>query len=64
MALLLLFYDTVSGEVLLDDTNIKELNIQTLRSQIGYVGQGMPHHFTIIIIIIIIIITIILHYHH
>ena len=39
MALLLRFYDPISGEILLDDTNVKDLNIKQLRSQIGYVGQ-------------------------
>ena len=39
MALLLRFYDPISGQIFLDDTDIKDLNIQTLRSQIGYVGQ-------------------------
>ena len=39
MNLLLRFYDPLSGEILLDGQNIKEINIQSLRSQIGYVGQ-------------------------
>ncbi|XP_066484598.1 ATP-dependent translocase ABCB1 isoform X2 [Tiliqua scincoides] len=33
------FYDPLSGEVLLDGQNAKELNIQWLRSQIGIVSQ-------------------------
>jgi len=37
--LLLRFYDPLSGEVLLDGRNIKDLNVRWLRSQIGYVGQ-------------------------
>jgi ATP-binding cassette subfamily B (MDR/TAP) protein 1 len=37
--LLLRFYDPDQGEILLDDVNIKDLNIRWLRSQIGYVGQ-------------------------
>jgi len=37
--LLLRFYDPLSGEVLLDGQNIKDLNVRWLRSQIGYVGQ-------------------------
>lgn len=39
MALLLRFYDPLSGDITLDDISIKELNIKQLRSQIGYVGQ-------------------------
>ena len=39
MNLLLRFYDPLAGEVLLDGSNLKELNIQWLRSQYGYVGQ-------------------------
>jgi ATP-binding cassette subfamily B (MDR/TAP) protein 1 len=37
--LLLRFYDPQQGEIKLDGTNIKDLNIKWLRSQIGYVGQ-------------------------
>ncbi|XP_063678804.1 ATP-dependent translocase ABCB1-like [Bolinopsis microptera] len=33
------FYDTTEGEVLLDGVNIKDLNLQWLRNQIGLVGQ-------------------------
>lgn len=33
------FYDPISGSVKLDGTNIKDLNVNYLRSQIGYVGQ-------------------------
>ncbi|XP_062983380.1 ATP-dependent translocase ABCB1 [Elgaria multicarinata webbii] len=33
------FYDPLSGEVLLDSQNAKQLNIQWLRSQIGIVSQ-------------------------
>ncbi|CEG50437.1 multidrug resistance protein abc superfamily [Plasmopara halstedii] len=33
------FYDPVMGEVLLDGHNIKSLNLQWLRNQIGLVGQ-------------------------
>ncbi|ETK76748.1 hypothetical protein L915_16906 [Phytophthora nicotianae] len=33
------FYDPVAGEVLLDGHNIKDLNLNWLRSQIGLVGQ-------------------------
>merc|ERR1712146_114951 len=39
MSLLLRFYDPSSGQVLLDGTDIKEMNVRWLRSQIGYVGQ-------------------------
>jgi len=37
--LLLRFYDPLEGEVLLDGTDIRQLNVRWLRSQIGYVGQ-------------------------
>jgi ATP-binding cassette subfamily B (MDR/TAP) protein 1 len=37
--LLLRFYDPDQGQILLDDVNVKDLNIRWLRSQIGYVGQ-------------------------
>ena len=33
------FYDTDSGEVYIDNYNIKELNVGSLRDQIGVVGQ-------------------------
>jgi ABC-type multidrug transport system fused ATPase/permease subunit len=39
IALLLRFYDSTSGEILLDGVEIKTLNIQWLRSQIGIVSQ-------------------------
>jgi ATP-binding cassette subfamily B (MDR/TAP) protein 1 len=37
--LLLRFYDPNSGAVLFDGRDIRKLNIQWLRSQVGYVGQ-------------------------
>ena len=33
------FYDPLAGEILLDGVNIKEINIKSLRTQIGLVGQ-------------------------
>jgi len=33
------FYDPLEGSVMLDGTDIKELNVKHLRSMIGYVGQ-------------------------
>ncbi|WP_304235432.1 ABC transporter ATP-binding protein [Jiulongibacter sediminis] len=39
--LLLRMYDTTSGDILIDDHNIREYNIQNLRSQIGYVPQDV-----------------------
>eukprot|EP00122_Pirum_gemmata_P013947 Pgem_evm1s12992 len=33
------FYDTVTGSISLDDKNVKDYNVNYLRSQIGYVGQ-------------------------
>jgi ABC-type multidrug transport system fused ATPase/permease subunit len=33
------FYDPESGSVLLDDTNIKDLNLTSLRSSMGFVSQ-------------------------
>ena len=32
------FYDPVSGQVLIDDEDIKGLNLNKLRQSIGYVG--------------------------
>lgn len=37
--LLLRFYDLDAGEICLDGTNIADLNVQMLRSNIGYVSQ-------------------------
>eukprot|EP00903_Cladosiphon_okamuranus_P008530 g8189.t1 len=37
--LLLRFYDPAAGSVALDGRDIKEINVQWLRSQMGYVGQ-------------------------
>eukprot|EP01034_Spumella_vulgaris_P044122 gene44122-54830_t len=37
--LLLRFYDPLSGQITLDDNDIRSLNIRWLRSCIGYVGQ-------------------------
>lgn len=37
--LLLRFYENTSGSILLDDVDIKALNVRWLRSSIGYVGQ-------------------------
>lgn len=37
--LLLRFYDPVGGSICLDGYNIRDLNIQWLRGQLGYVGQ-------------------------
>lgn len=39
MNLLLRFYDPISGTVMLDGQDIRQLNVRWLRSQIGYVGQ-------------------------
>jgi len=39
VALVLRFYDPLSGQVLLDGHDVKSLNIQWLRSQIGLVQQ-------------------------
>lgn len=33
------FYDPTSGSVLLDGVNLKDLNVEWLRSQLGLVGQ-------------------------
>lgn len=38
---LLRFYDGQSGEISIGDTDIKDINIQELRSHIGYVGQDV-----------------------
>jgi ATP-binding cassette subfamily B (MDR/TAP) protein 1 len=37
--LILRFYDPYRGDIFLDGMSIKGINIQWLRSQIGYVGQ-------------------------
>lgn len=39
--LLLRFYDIVSGKILIDGVNIKDLKIESLRSQIGVVSQDV-----------------------
>ena len=39
MQLIERFYDLTSGEILIDDTPIKKLNLLWLRNNIGYVGQ-------------------------
>lgn len=39
ISLLLRFYDAISGRVLLDGHDITTLNVQWLRSMIGYVQQ-------------------------
>lgn len=39
MALLLRFYDPQSGQIFLDDKDIRTLNVRWLRSVQGYVGQ-------------------------
>ncbi len=39
MNLLLRFYDPMSGSVMMDNQDIRSLNVRWLRSQIGYVGQ-------------------------
>jgi ATP-binding cassette subfamily B protein len=36
------FYEPTSGEILLDGQNVKEMSLDTLRSQIGYVEQDAP----------------------
>jgi ATP-binding cassette subfamily B protein len=36
------FYEPTSGEILLDGQNVKEMSMDTLRSQIGYVEQDAP----------------------
>jgi ABC-type multidrug transport system fused ATPase/permease subunit len=33
------FYDPTEGEVLVDGVNIKDLNLNSFRRQVGYVGQ-------------------------
>lgn len=40
------FYDVETGSVLLDGHDVKDLNVNWLRNQIGYVGQ-MPTLFAI-----------------
>lgn len=37
--LVMRFYDPDSGTITLDSHDLKEYNLQWLRSQIGYVGQ-------------------------
>ena len=44
--LLLRFYDPSSGQVLLDGTDIRDLNVSWLRQQIGFVGQVGTHSTT------------------
>lgn len=39
LALLLRFYDANEGRVLIDDKNVRDYNLRTLRSQIGFVQQ-------------------------
>ena len=39
MQLIMRFYDPDEGEVTLDGVNLKDISIEWLRSQIGYVGQ-------------------------
>lgn len=39
--LLLRFYDVSSGEILIDDINIKDISLYKLRSQLGYVPQNV-----------------------
>ena len=36
------FYEPTSGEILLDGQRVKEMSLETLRSQIGYVEQDAP----------------------
>jgi ATP-binding cassette subfamily B protein len=36
------FYEPTEGEILLDGTSVKEMSLDTLRSQIGYVEQDAP----------------------
>ena len=36
------FYEPTSGEILLDGQSVKEMSLDTLRSQIGYVEQDAP----------------------
>lgn len=40
VALIERFYDPNSGSVEFEGVDIKNLNVQWLRDQIGYVGQG------------------------
>jgi ATP-binding cassette, subfamily B (MDR/TAP), member 1 len=44
MGLIERFYDTTSGRVTVDGTDVRNLNVRWLRSQMGYVGQ-MPTLF-------------------
>lgn len=37
--LIMRFYDPDQGNILLDDVNLKDLDLNWLRRQIGYVGQ-------------------------
>ena len=39
--LLLRFYDVTSGEILIDGQNIKDIDLYSLRAQIGYVPQNV-----------------------
>lgn len=41
MNLLLRFYDTSSGEILIDGNNIKDVTMRSLRENISYVGQDV-----------------------
>jgi ATP-binding cassette subfamily B (MDR/TAP) protein 1 len=33
------FYDPISGNITFDETDIKQINLKTLRESIGYVSQ-------------------------
>lgn len=39
MQLIMRFYDPTDGYITLDDFNLKDLNLNWLRSTIGYIGQ-------------------------
>jgi len=39
--MLVRFYDTDSGEILIDDTNLKDINLEKYRSSVGYVSQDV-----------------------
>lgn len=39
MSLLLRLYDVDEGEILINDINIKDIKINSVREKIGYVGQ-------------------------